>query len=324
MKLSLQVEARDDRQRLDAFVARAWPERTGEPAPTRGAVQRWIEAGRVLVDGAKTKASHRLTTGARVEVDPPPPPATEAAPDASVVFAVLYEDAYLLIIDKPAGLVVHPAKGHASGTLVNGLLAREGFDIEPESDDDPIAQSRPGIVHRLDKGTSGVMVVAKTEQAREGLKSLFETHDIERSYLALVAGDAQAGTIDTLHGRHPGDRLKFSARVGKGKRAITHVEVLERLAGGVATLVRCRLETGRTHQIRVHLAEVRQTPVLGDPLYGSKPREPWLRKLGDALGHQALHAAVLGFVHPVTGEQLRFETPLPADVQSVLDELRAR
>jgi 23S rRNA pseudouridine1911/1915/1917 synthase len=314
----MRVEPADAGLRLDRFLSLRWQGENG--AVTRGEAQRWIEAGCVLVEGRPAKVAQKLAAGASVEVEPPPRVATEALPDDSITFPVLHEDEWLLVLEKPSGLVVHPARGHESGTLVNGLLAREGFDLDDEGE----TQARPGIVHRLDKGTSGVMVVAKHEGAREGLKRLFERHDIERSYLAITVGLPQPGRLDTLHGRHPTDRLRFSTRVSQGKRAITLVDLIEPLAGGAAALVRCTLETGRTHQIRVHLAEILGTPVLGDPIYGKPPRDLGLRALGEQLGHQALHAAVLGFVHPMTGERLRFEAPLPADVAATLEQLRAR
>jgi 23S rRNA pseudouridine1911/1915/1917 synthase len=306
------VEAGDGGLRLDQYLALRWP----EPI-TRGEAQRWIDGGHVLVQGAPGRASRKLQPGNEIEVTPPPRAPTEARPDASITFPVLFEDEWLLVLDKPAGLVVHPARGHLDGTLVNGLLAREGFELEAEEGE---AWARPGIVHRLDKGTSGVMVVAKQDRSREGLKALFERHDIERSYLALVVGHPAPARIETLHGRHPTDRLRFTSRVAHGKLAITHVEPVEPL--GPCTLVRCRLETGRTHQIRVHLSEVAGTPLLGDPLYGKPLRDSGLRALGDGLGRQALHAAVLGFRHPVTGEALRFETPPPADMMATLAALR--
>ena len=179
---------------------------------------------------------------------------------------------------------------------------------------------RPGIVHRLDKGTSGLLVVTKDEATREALKALFATHAIDREYVALVSGTARDATYATLHGRHPTDRLRFTSRVTRGRRAVTIVRVLERL--GPATLVGCRLETGRTHQIRVHLAEQAGTPILGDPLYGKPPRDPGLRAIADSLGHQALHARVLGFVHPATGAAMRWESALPADMAGALGSLR--
>jgi 23S rRNA pseudouridine1911/1915/1917 synthase len=176
-------------------------------------------------------------------------------------------------------------------------------------------------VHRLDKDTSGLIVVAKDAETREALKALFARHDIEREYVAIVVGVAKDATFDTLHGRHPTDRLRFSTRVTAGRRAVTHVRVLERLGG--ATLVGCRLDTGRTHQIRVHLAEVGKTPILGDTLYGKPPRDPALRAIAEALGRQALHARLLGFRHPATGEHLRLESAMPADMASAVEALRA-
>ncbi len=289
-------------------------------APSRAELQRWIDAGRVTVDGAVRRAKDAVREGARVEVRPMPPRATDVAPDASVVFEELYADDALVVLVKPPGLVVHPARGHETGTLVHGLLARGYFRLEDLEEGDG-GHARPGIVHRLDKGTSGVMVVARTATAREALKRQFAEHSIERAYDAITAGRARAGTIRSLHGRHPRDRLRFTTHVATGKTAVTHVEVCEVLAGGRASLVTCRLETGRTHQIRVHLAEA-GTPVLGDPLYGKPPRDPTLRAVARALGHQALHARVLGFVHPTTGEPMRFEAPPPADFAAALQTLR--
>lgn len=309
----------DDRERLDKLVV-ARLGALGEPA-SRSAVQRWIEAGRVTIDGRAARAAESVRAGAVVEVRPLAPEAPSAAPDASVPFTVLFEDAHLVVVDKPPGIVVHPARGHAAGTLVNGLLARGSFDRAGADPRDPMGKVRPGIVHRLDKGTSGILVVAKDEPTREGLKALFATHAIERAYEAIVVGAARDATYETLHGRHPTDRLKFTTHVARGKRAVTRVRVVRALAGGAATLVECRLETGRTHQIRVHLAECSKTPVLGDPLYGRAPKDPKLRAVADRLGHQALHARLLGFVHPITGEAMRFETAPPADVRAALDAL---
>jgi 23S rRNA pseudouridine1911/1915/1917 synthase len=287
---------------------------------SRAAVQRWIEHERVLVDGKPGRASAAVPAGARVEVAPEPPPATTAEPDASISLAVVHEDAHLLVIDKPAGLVVHPARGHESGTLVNALLARGGFERASADERDPAGHLRPGIVHRLDKGTSGLLVVAKDAPTREALKALFAKHDIEREYVAIVVGEAKSATIDTLHARHPTDRLRFTSRTSEGKRAVTHVTVLERF--DVATVVACRLDTGRTHQIRVHLAERAGTPILGDPIYGRAPKGALLRALGEKLGRQALHARVLGFVHPATGKAMRWTSALPADMEACLKALR--
>ena len=301
--------------RLDRFLAMALA--SVEGGPSRTELQRWIEHGAVRVDGAVKKPSEKLHEGARLDVVPEPPPRSEATPDAGVVFDIVYKDDALLVIDKPAGLVVHPARGHETGTLVNGLLARGMFD----SLDDDDAKDRPGIVHRLDKGTSGLMVVARTPRAREALKTQFAAHSIEREYIALAVGATADATIESLHGRHPTDRLKFSSKVKTGKRAVTHVRALERF-GPHATFVACRLETGRTHQIRVHLADAR-TPLLADPLYGKTPKHPVLRDAAEALGRTALHARVLGFVHPTTGKTIRFEAEPPGDFQLALATLRA-
>lgn len=276
----------------------------------------------MLVDGAAARASAAIAAGAVVEVRPSAPPLTRAAPEAGVVVPLVFEDEHLLVIDKPAGLVVHPARGHAAGTLVNGLLALPGFARASADPRDPAGHLRPGIVHRLDKGTSGLLVVAKDEPTREALKELFARHAIQREYVAIVVGAARDATYDTLHGRHPTDRLRFTSRVRSGRRAVTHARVLERL-GSLATLVACTLETGRTHQIRMHLAERGGTPILADPLYGKPPRDPAVRAVAEELGRQALHARVLGFVHPATGAALRWESAMPPDMERALSRLRA-
>jgi 23S rRNA pseudouridine1911/1915/1917 synthase len=252
-------------------------------------------------------------------VRPEAAPPSEATPDASVRFEVLYSDDDLVVVDKPSGLVVHPARGHAGGTLVNGLLALGLFAAHGPAMREGEDHERPGIVHRLDKGTTGVMVVARTPSAREALKAQFQAHTIERAYVAIVVGDASDGTFATLHGRDPRDRLRFTSRVRQGKRAVTHIRVVERLRG--ATLVECTLETGRTHQIRMHLSES-GTPVLGDPVYGRPARHPWLRDRAERLGHQALHARVLGFVHPRTGANVRFTADPPEDFRATVEALR--
>lgn len=362
--------------RLDRFLASTLSAMDGGPSRTE--LQRWIEHGGVKVDGIVKKASEKLREGARIAVEPEPPPKTDALADAGVEFDVVYMDDAVIVLDKPAGLVVHPAKGHPSGTLVNGLLARGVFDPpdgEEEIDERPsvsvrapapataatvetaptngarkssrpagskpkavalaqpsrpefssssgsdLDRSRPGIVHRLDKGTSGLMVVARHPRAREHLKTQFVAHSIEREYVALCVGQVGTITFDTLHGRHPRDRLRFSSKVTAGKRAVTHVRPLEHF-GPHATYVGCRLETGRTHQIRVHLADNR-TPILGDALYGKLPKHPVLREAAIALNRPALHARVLGFIHPMTGKPMRFEVDPPADFQLALTMLRA-
>jgi 23S rRNA pseudouridine1911/1915/1917 synthase len=264
------------------------------------------------------EADTRLNEGELVVVEPLPPATTTALPQADVAFEVLFADEHVVVVNKPPGLVVHPAKGHEDGTLVNGLLALGLFQEDVTLAEGP--HVRPGIVHRLDRGTSGVLVVARTAQAREALKAQFQAHVAERAYEAIVVGEAAARTLATLYGRHPRYRQRFTSRVRTGKRAVTHTKVIARLAG--ATHLECTLETGRTHQIRVHLAES-GTPVLGDPLYGKPPRDPHVREVGERLGHQALHARVLGFAHPATGQHVRFEAPVPEDFQQALEALRS-
>jgi 23S rRNA pseudouridine1911/1915/1917 synthase len=317
------VEPDDPAQRLDMLIV-ARLARAGR-VTSRSTVQLWIDHERVQVDHRPAaRAGMRVRPGAVIHLQPEPPAPSEAVADPTVELSILYEDPHLIVIDKPAGLVVHPAKGHATGTLVNGLLARGFFDQAPIDDRDPEGKRRPGIVHRLDKDTSGVMVVARTAQAREGLKTLFAKHDIDREYRAVVVGVPTDCTWDTMIGRHPTDRLRFTTRTGgTGRRAVTHVRALDRLAANT-TLVACRLETGRTHQIRVHLSECASTPVLGDALYGAAPKDPWLASIAKRLNRQWLHAAVLGFRHPVTGETMRFESSLPHELAEVLRALSDR
>lgn len=305
------IPAEDVGQRLDKVLARLL---AGESV-SRSAISQCFAAGRVTSDGGPLKPSERARAGLTVTVDvPPPAPMVAVAEDIPLV--IVYEDEHLLVIDKPAGMVVHPSRGHAGGTLVNAVLHHGDVDEEG----DPL---RPGIVHRIDRDTSGLLVVARSTAARDGLVARFKAHDIERSYVALVEGvPPEKVTYDTWHARHPVDRLRFTSRVNGGKRAVTHVTCLEAFRAGAASLVRCRLETGRTHQIRVHLTEAGHA-LLGDALYGRTAKDPSVRAIAAALGRQALHAEVLGFSHPVTGETLRFSAPPPPDFQAALDALRA-
>ena len=282
----------------------------------------------MLLDGRPAKPSVRLRAGQVVVVDAPepPPPVPEPQP---VDFPVVYEDAHLVVVDKPAGLVVHPGAGNEDMTLVNGLLHRYGV-LSPVG-----APDRPGIVHRIDGGTSGLLVVARTEPAHHCLAAQLAQHSMERTYQAL-AWDGRtsplpaAGTWRSLHARDARDRRKYTGfsspgrPLTHGKPAVTHFEVAQRL--GPCAWLTLRLETGRTHQIRVHAAEAGH-PLVGDPLYGQTRRidtPPALRQLGFELGltRQALHAATLGFVHP-EGHTLRFESPLPADLVAVRAALLA-
>jgi 23S rRNA pseudouridine1911/1915/1917 synthase len=282
---------------------------------TRSQLRRLIDQGDVRVNGEAAKAGARLRGGdAIVVVIAPPVPARAQAQDIDL--AVLFEDDHLIVVDKPAGLVVHPSPGHPDGTLVNALLARaSGLSGVG-------GELRPGIVHRLDRGTSGVMVATKDDATHVALAALFKAKTLRREYLALLAPAPPKiqGSFDTLYGRHPVHRKRFSSKVEHGKRAVTHYWVEERMAVGAA-LVRCRLETGRTHQIRVHFADGGH-PVVGDPLYGRKSGVARVDEVGAALGRQALHATVLAFDHPATGEPLSFETPPPPDMQAAIAALR--
>jgi 23S rRNA pseudouridine1911/1915/1917 synthase len=306
--LEFVVEAEEAGKRLDLVVSRRGL------GLSRAQAQILISEGRVEVEGRCARASAKVKTGATIRVRPLPPPLSAAEPE-DLPIEVLHEDAQLLVIMKAAGMVVHPAPGHGSGTLVNALRYRQSVR-ELEED----ATERPGIVHRLDKDTSGVMVVAKTVAARAGLIAQFQKHTLERSYVAIALGQPPAQfTLDTWHGRHPTDRKRFTTRLAGGKRAITHIRVVDRLYA--ASVLECRLETGRTHQIRVHLAD-HAHPLLADSVYGHATRDPRLALAAAAIGRQALHARTLGFQHPTTGEHLRFEAEPPADFQRALQLLR--
>ncbi len=305
------------RERVDKALARLL-------APTsRATIQRWIAEGRVRVSGAVCRRRDVVAEGAVIEVERGPELTSQAEPDASVAFDVVFEDAHLIVVVKPAGVVVHPARGHRRGTLVSGLLARPGFSIAPADERDREGKLRPGIVHRIDKDTSGLLVVAKDAPTREGLKRQLAEHSVSRVYHAITLGVPKVARIETLYGRHPRSRLKFTSRLDRGKRAVTNVRVLEVLRGGAAACVECRLETGRTHQIRVHLSEQAGTPLLSDALYGAPPADAGVLEVSERLGRQALHARSLGFEHPITGERVSFESPLPRDMQEALSALRS-
>lgn len=296
-------------ERLDRFLVGQFPDRS------RSALADWVREGLVAVQGAAAKPSLALKAGWTVAVRVPEPPPVELVPEG-MDLRILHADEDLIVVDKPAGLVVHPGAGHASGTLVHGLLARFGT-LSPVG-----APLRPGIVHRLDRDTSGVMVVARTEAAHHHLARQFSRHTVDRRYRALVWDQRlpDAGTVDGLYGRHPTDRLKFTGRVERGKRATTRWAVLQRLPP--CAFVECKLDTGRTHQIRVHLSEL-GCPLVGDPMYGQArrlERPEALRRLGPELGlaGQALHAFRLGFRHPTTGVSMLFESPLPETMARLL------
>ncbi len=331
-------------QRLDVYLTDALPN------ASRAKVQRGIKAGDVSVNGTvQTKVSTPVAANDRIECVLHRPPAVEARPEA-IPLDIVFEDDVLLVVNKPAGLVVHPAFKNRTGTLVNALLHHVGggtlsFEDGGEGDDDEVGLStataaprfdgdvtvRPGIVHRLDKGTSGLLVVAKTDAVHAALARQFARRTVRRRYLALVWGtpDPPAGTVETTLGRDPRDRRKMAVvPEGRGKHAVTHFETADALRH--TALVRFRLETGRTHQIRVHARHLGH-PILGDETYDgtavrSGPdtgkRRQFFRNLFEVMPHPALHAATLGFVHPATGEALDFAAPLPDDMQHVLDRLR--
>ena len=314
-------------QRLDKLLAlHAAREDLGL---SRTRLQELIAGGFVRVDGTPAASgSARPRAGARVLFEVPPP--VDAAPQPeNIPLDVVHEDDDLIVIDKPAGLVVHPAPGHASGTLVNALLHRCGAELSGIG-----GVRRPGIVHRLDKDTTGLMVAAKSERAHRGLMDLFADHgrsgSLVRDYLAAVwtLPDRSAGTVDAPLGRHPHQRERMAVlRDSRGRHAVTHWAVEERFPPAAA-LLRCRLETGRTHQIRVHMAEIGH-PLIGDMVYGAgfKTKASALGDAGRAavaaLGRQALHATRLGFAHPATGEAMLFESPPPPDMAALVEALRA-
>lgn len=284
---------------------------------SRAQAKRWIEAGRVKIAGRNViRASVKVRDGDLLEASPPEPVEADVRPEPLAI-RVVYEDAELIVVDKAAGMVVHPAPGHATGTLVNALLHHCG-DLAGVG-----GVLRPGIVHRLDRGTSGILVAAKTDAAHNHLASQFHDHTIERIYWTFVRGlpSASAGRVDRPIGRHLRDRKRMSVRSRTGRVAATAWRVLERFPASNLSHLEIRPETGRTHQIRVHLSSA-GLPLVGDPVYGRARR----RMPGglSPLERPALHAVVLGFTHPVTGERLSFSAPLPDDLISLQRELRAR
>ncbi len=301
--------------RLDLYVSSLFTEQT------RSRIQKRIEKGEIRVNGQTVKTGYRLRPGDRIEADAEEISEPADAEPEAMELTVVYEDEDLAVIDKPQGLVVHPSAGHGNGTLVNGLLWHFQGNLSGIN-----GVLRPGIVHRLDKDTSGLLVICKSDRAHQGLSRLLETHDITRKYHAIVHGNLSqdTGTVNAPIGRSPRDRKKMAV-VADGRRAVTHYRVLERF--GAFTYMELELETGRTHQIRVHMKSI-QHPVLGDPVYGPQRiagaekrllagADPELLTQG-----QFLHAKVLGFVHPVTGRYMEWDSPLPARFASVLACLR--
>lgn len=306
--------AAEDAPRLDRWLSEVLE-------LSRGRVQTLLKAGRVSGPAGKVRPSQKVRAGEVYQVCFPPPPSTSLQ-QQDIDVPVLHEDGAVIVVDKPSGLIVHPGRGHPDGTLCNALLDKlDGLPGHPQ---------RPGIVHRLDIGTSGVMVVARTQAALDHLAAQFAAHTVDRRYLALVWGFVreESGTIDADLARHPRDRIRFAVVPG-GKHAVTHWRVLDRArfkvpsGMGHLTLVECRLETGRTHQVRIHLSHLGH-PLVGDPMYQRpvyKPRNhlpAGLREAVDRIDHPLLHARLLGFEHP-DGGRIEHARPVPQDYQDVLD-----
>jgi 23S rRNA pseudouridine1911/1915/1917 synthase len=295
----LHITENDTGERLDLFLASSLK-------ISRSFIAKVFEQSGVIVDGKKAKPSQKTNPGSEVIVTFEEP--VEASAEAEAIpLEIVYEDSHLIVINKPRGMVVHPAAGNPNGTLVNALLHHCGKMSSIGG------VLRPGIVHRIDKDTSGLLVVAKNDQAHLHLAKQFHDHTIERVYIAIVHGvfDKNAGTITGAIGRHP-TRRKEMAVVLHGRRAVTHYRLLEQFPKHA--MIEAKLETGRTHQIRVHLSHIGH-PLVGDPVYGRKDE-------AFSINGQALHARVLGFEHPATGEWMRFETPLPEDMERVIEQCR--
>jgi 23S rRNA pseudouridine1911/1915/1917 synthase len=311
---SIQVTEKDRGKRIDQFLSES------NPRLSRSQAKHLIERGIILLDRKPVKPSTRLRAGNLIS-GAFPQPVPLSLKSEPIPLAVLYEDSSIIVVDKPAGMVVHPAPGNPSGTLVNALLHHcrdlSGINGAP----------RPGIVHRLDKDTSGVMVVAKSDEAYHQLARQFKNRTVQKIYLAIVHGNIKQdeGLIDSAIGRHPDQRKKMSTHPKKGRVSLTRWKVLERL--GLFTFLEVHPQTGRTHQIRVHLSSVGH-PILGDPLYGRKGRpgfihDPVLKESVKRMDRQALHAHRIGFTHPKTGEKVQFVAPIPGDMAEVLSLLRS-
>ncbi len=294
------VDAADAGERIDKYITlqvEDW---------SRSQVQAWIKEGRVSVDGEPVKSNYKVSLDDEVTLRVPPPRELAIQPEA-IPLDIVYEDADVVVVNKPRGLVVHPAPGHYTGTLVNALL-HHCKDLSGIN-----GVLRPGIVHRIDKDTSGLLVIAKNDRAHVGLAEQLKAHTVNRKYVAIVHGviPHEMGTIDAPIGRDPKNRQQMAVVFENSKPAVTHFIVLERFKD--YTLVECKLETGRTHQIRVHMKYI-EHPLAGDPKYGPKKTLE--------LDGQALHAKTLGFHHPRTGEYMEFEAPLPKEMVDVLEWLR--
>jgi 23S rRNA pseudouridine1911/1915/1917 synthase len=296
------VESGDAGERLDKFVT----ESTQEDGISRSQIQQWIKNGDVTVDGRAAKPNYKLSAGETVTLRIPDPVELNIEPEP-IPLDIVYEDADVIVVNKPRGMVVHPAPGHYTGTLVNALLhhCRDLSGIN--------GVLRPGIVHRIDKDTSGLLMAAKNDKAHLSLAGQLKAHTVTRKYIAVVHGNVahDRGTIDAPIGRDPSDRQRFTVTGKNGKEAVTHFIVLDRIQD--YSVLELKLETGRTHQIRVHMKYIGH-PLVGDPMYG--------RSKGNPIDGQALHAGVLGFAHPADGRYLEFAAELPEDMKHLLDVLR--
>jgi 23S rRNA pseudouridine1911/1915/1917 synthase len=296
------AEPEDVGSRIDVFIAENIEELS------RSGVQRLIEEGLIKLNGSPVKANYKLREKDIIDVEVPEAKTVEILPE-NIPLDILYEDKDVIIVNKPQGMVVHPAPGHTSGTLVNALMYHCGDELSGIN-----GEKRPGIVHRIDKDTSGVLMIAKNDVAHQSLAEQLAEHSITRKYNAIVFNGFQEdeGTVDQPIGRNPLDRKKMAVTQKHSRRAVTHYRVLERM--GNFTFIEAQLETGRTHQIRVHLTFIGH-PLLGDTVYGPK-KQPF------HLEGQALHARVLGFVHPTTGQYMEFEAPLPENYEKLLMRLK--
>lgn len=298
----LTVSPEDAGVRIDKYLAEQLPD------ITRSYLQKLLKDGSVQMNGKPVKASTKTAAGALIALTIPEPEEPEILPE-DIPLDILYEDSDVILINKPKNMVVHPAAGHYTGTLVNALMYHCRSDLSGIN-----GVLRPGIVHRIDKDTTGVLIVCKNDRAHNALAEQLKEHSITRKYRAIVCGNLKEdeGTVDAPLGRHPQDRKRMAIVRSGGKRAVTHYRVLERF--GNNTYIECQLETGRTHQIRVHMASLGH-PLLGDEIYG-RAKSPF------KLEGQTLHAMVLGFIHPTTGEYMEFEAPLPEYFEKLLEKLR--
>jgi 23S rRNA pseudouridine1911/1915/1917 synthase len=310
MSHQLTVESEYDGSRLDSFLTALLPDQS------RSNVQRLIKDGHVTGGPPALRPSTAVRTGQTYTIDIPAPAPSIPEPEA-LPLRIIYQDQHIVVLDKPAGMVVHPAAGHSGGTLVNALL-HHVKDLSGIG-----GEARPGIVHRLDRGTSGVMVVAKTDRAHQELSRQFSDREVEKEYIALVWGVVQAGRrIDAPIGRDPGDRQKMSTRARRARHAVTRVTFARHFKG--VSVVKVAIATGRTHQIRVHLSAIGH-PVVGDATYGGTHRRTAANlRAVQRLERPFLHSARLAFTHPADGRRVEFDSPLPPDLQAVLDDIEMR